>query len=83
MALAKQGYKSAIRGTAYVAVPMNDDGYIAESADTAVGTKNVQLTMVNAENSQATNQQIASLFFGFMPSTKAVANDRMRVIWEV
>lgn len=83
MSLAKQGYKSAIRGTAYTGVATNSDGFIASSSDTAVGTKTVQFTAVNAENSRELNQQIAATFFGFVPNMQQVNSYRMRVVWEV
>lgn len=83
MALAKEGYRSAVRGTAYASVPLNDDGYIASTTDTPIGTKNLQLTMVNAANSQEDNQSLTNIFLGFVDSYRQGSNYKMRVVWEV
>lgn len=83
MALIKNGYSAAIRGTAYANVPLNDEGEIATTSDTPASTKVMQFTMANADNSQADNDTLVNIFFGFAPNSRSVANDKMRVIWEV
>lgn len=83
MALVKEGYVSAIRGTAYASIPMNDEGQIATTSDTPATTKIMQFAMANAENTQAENQTLVNVFFGFAPRARTISNERMRVIWEV
>lgn len=83
MALVKQGYSAASRGTAYGIVKLNSSGFIAVDDDEVATTKTVQVNLANADNTQADNQLLLSTLFGFVPNAKDVTNDRMRVIWEV
>lgn len=84
MALEKEGYKSAIRGTAYSYVPMNGSGEIARASETVETVKTLQFTMMNAANSQGMNERVAATILNFVPGMRTGGfNERMRVIWEV
>lgn len=83
MALAKEGYTTALRGVATTLVPFNQDGFIALTSETVKEARNLQMTMVDAANSESQNTQAANIFLGFVPNTRAGSPNKMRVTWEV
>ena len=83
MALAKEGYTTALRGVATTLVPFNEDGFIALTSETIQESRNLQMTMVDADNSESQNTQAANIFLGFVPNTRVGSPNKMRVTWEV
>lgn len=84
MALDKEGYITAHRGTTKVRVPTTSDGNIAMEDDTATSVRYYSINQVNSSNNLADNQAVLNLFLGFVgaPETDPVDN-KMTVTWGV
>lgn len=83
MSLSKDGYRDAQQAVTKVKVPITADGNIAQSGDTATGTKSFRVNQVNAANGLTDNQDILNLFIGFAGGTTDSVSNTMAVTWEV
>lgn len=81
MALDKLGYKGANQGTTKIPVAINANGYIAQSGDTAAGTKMISINKVSADNSKMDNNAVADFFIGMLGG-RFDSNNTMSVTWE-
>lgn len=83
MALAKDGYTSAVQGTSRVNVAMDENGYIAPAGTQAAGTKAFQINKVNAENSLTDNQEVLNFFLSLAQGQSDSLSNTMSVKWGV
>ena len=83
MALAKDGYTSAIQGTTKVNVAIDSDGYLAPSTTTAAGTKKLSITKVAAENGLEDNTEVLNFFLTLANGVADSLTNTMNVTWEV
>lgn len=85
MALAKEGYRTAINGTAVAKAPVDTSGNLIlnGSGTTPSGTKNFQFTRTNAGNSRSQNLEVINTFFGFSNTAVEGNADTFKVTWEV
>lgn len=83
MALAKEGYTSAVRGTTTVKVLTDDNGYIAESQESAASTKRFQISAVNADNNLTDNTEVLNFFLTLARGITLTDSNTMSVKWEV
>lgn len=82
MALDKLGYKGANQGTTKIDVAINENGYIATSAQTAAGVKSIRINKVSAENSKMDNNAVAAFFIGMIGGRFDTNTNTMSVTWE-
>ena len=84
MALAKEGYSSAIQGTSKVNVAVDSDGYLTTATSgTAAGTKKFQISKVAAENSLVDNTDVLGFFIELANGVADSNTNTMNVTWEV
>lgn len=83
MAMEKTGYSAAIQGTTRVKVPMDEQGYIAPTGTTAVGTRNFQISKVNADNSLIDNTEVLDFFLTLANGQQDSLTNTMDVKWSV
>lgn len=85
MALDKEGYITAHRGTTKVKVAINENGDIASEDDVVAGSRYYSVNQVNASNNLADNQAILELFLGFVGASGSSdqASNKMTVTWGV
>lgn len=81
MALEKTGYKSAVRGTTKVNVPVDANGNIAAAGTTPAGTKKFQINKVNAENSLTDNTEVLNFFLTLANGGQDSLSNTMQVTW--
>lgn len=82
MALIKQGYKDAIRGTTSSKVPITADGNIAQSSEEISGTKRFNFRFANAENGLNDNSKLLNIFLGFVGGSIETGTNEMSVKWQ-
>lgn len=84
LALAKDGYSNAIKGTTSQKINLREDGTIAQDGDTIAGSKRISINTANASNSATTNQNIFRAFLDFVGngSTDTLTN-KFQVSWEI
>lgn len=82
MALAKDGYTSAVTGRVSEKMYLNEDGQIAQEGETIAGQKNFSLS-VNAGNNLTTNQAVINAFMAFVGGQTDSLSDKFSVTWEV
>lgn len=84
MALEKEGYITANRGTTKVRVYTNEDGDIASDDDVIKGYRYYSVNTVNASNGLVDNQAVLNLFLDFVGATETdEASNKMTVTWGV
>ncbi len=83
MALAKDGYTSAIQGTTKVNVAIDADGYIAPSDATAAGVKSFSINKVSADNSLTDNTDVLNFFLNLANGVQDSLSNTMQVKWSV
>ena len=83
MALEKEGYTSAVRGTTKVNVPIDNEGLIVTDTSISVATMKFQVSAVNAENSLADNTDVLNFFIGLANGISVSDTNTMQVTWEV
>lgn len=81
MALAKDGYQDAIRGTTKVNVAVDADGHIAPEGTTAAGTKRFTINKVNADNSLQDNTDVLNFFLTLANGRADSLTNQMQVTW--
>ncbi len=83
MAMEKEGYSAAIQGTTRVKVAVDENGYLAPTGTTATGTKNFQISKVNADNSLIENQEVLDFFLTLANGRSDSLTNVMDVKWSV
>lgn len=83
MAMEKTGYSAAIQGTTRVKVATDENGYIAPPGTTAVGTRNFQISKVNADNSLIDNTEVLDFFLTLANGQQDTVTNTMDVKWSV
>lgn len=83
MALAKEGYTPALRGTTKVNIPIDESGYIVPEGGNAASTKTFTITAVSAENSLTDNTDVLSFFLQLANGQQDSLSNTMSVKWEV
>lgn len=83
MAMEKSGYSDAVVGTTKVKVAIDENGYIAPQGVPSAGSKNFQLTRVNAENGLADNTEVVDFFLTLANGRSDSLTNTMDVKWEV
>lgn len=83
MALAKDGYKSAILMTAKMGVNTNSDGNIAMGDETSAGTATLSITRANAENTLDSNVALFNTLVGFVSGSIVTSTSKATVTWSV
>lgn len=81
MALEKNGYQDAIRGTTKVNIAMDADGHIAPAGTTPAGTKRFTLNKVNADNSLTDNTEVLNFFLNLANGVQDSLSNQMQVTW--
>lgn len=82
MALAKEGYSDAVRGTTRVKIGVDDNGQIAPEGE-ATGTKNFSINRVNAGNNLSDNTEVLNFFLNLAQATSDSLTNTMDVKWGV
>lgn len=83
MALSRTGYSDANQGTTRASVPIDENGYIADSGTTAAGTKYFSINHINPDNSAAENNQVLNFFVGLINSEVYSSTNRLQVTWTI
>lgn len=83
LALAKEGYSSAVQGTTKVNIGVDANGYIAPSGTTAAGTKRFSINKVSADNSLVDNTEVLNFFLTLANGTQDSLSNTMTVSWGV
>lgn len=81
MALAKEGYASAIRGTTKANVGVDVNGQIAPAGTTPAGTKRFSINKVNADNSLTDNTEVLDFFLNLAQGRHDSLSNQMQVTW--
>lgn len=82
MALEKEGYRSAIRGTTKVKVETDENGNIVISDSvTAKGNKYLSINQVNAANNYADNNDVIGVFVSIVGGQYDPYSNKMTVTW--
>jgi len=81
MALAKEGYASAIRGTTKANVAVDADGHIAPEGTTPAGQKRFSINKVNADNSLTDNTDVLNFFLTLARGQHDSLSNQMQVTW--
>lgn len=81
MALAKEGYTSAIRGTTKANIAIDENGYIAPEGTTPAGQKRFTLNKVNADNSLTDNTDVLNFFLNLAQGKQDSLSNQMSVTW--
>lgn len=81
MALAKEGYTSAIRGTTKANIGVDANGYIAPEGTTPAGTKRFSINKVNADNSLTDNTDVLNFFLTLARGSQDSLSNQMSVTW--
>lgn len=83
MALAKEGYKSAILMTTKIGVNTNADGNIAMGSETAAGAATYSISRANADNTLESNVALFNTLIGFVSGTVVTSTSKATVTWNV
>lgn len=81
MALAKDGYTSAIRGTTKANIAVDANGYIVPEGTTPAGTKRFSINKVNADNSLTDNTDVLNFFLNLARGQHDSLSNQMTVTW--
>lgn len=82
MGLAKDGYSSAIHGTAKTKVLVDEDGYLVTEGMYGK-SKSFSIRLANAENGKVQNDVILSAFVTMAGGQLDRSDDSFAVTWEV
>lgn len=83
MALEKQGYQTAPRGTTKVKFNINEDGTIVTDGSAAAGTKYVSINQANAANGLDDNNAVFAAFASITGGVFDLYSNKMTVTWSV